>query len=63
MPGGGETAGRFTPGTVWGPAPGLAGLGAGAVLGALGGGGIGGRGNDVRGDSTTSLVDLLTTRR
>jgi hypothetical protein len=37
--------------------------GTGAVLGVLGGGGTGGRGKEVRGESMTSLVDLLTTRR
>jgi hypothetical protein len=43
--------------------PGLTDPGADVGLGALGGGGTGGRGKDVRGESMTSLVDLLTTRR
>jgi len=50
-------------GMVPGAVVGLACPGPGAALGAPGGGEPGGRGADVRGESMTSLADLLTTRR
>ena len=57
--GDGGTPGRCPPGAV----PGLTEPGAATDLGALAGGETGGRGTAVRGASTISLVDLLTTRR
>ncbi|MGA3352921.1 MAG: hypothetical protein ABSD85_07020 [Acidimicrobiales bacterium] len=69
-PDAGAAPGRLTDGVVAAPArwpegavAGLTEPGAVVLRGAPGGGGIAGRGAEARGASTSSLADLLTTRR